>query len=155
MIFGVHCHELNKLCTRAAERKRLKEKMWSACFKVKGENTMVSTFLVSSSLGVPWKGASMMYVLFFPLKGPGLEPFFGEAGYDVLQIFLQNPIQNPACSRTGGKSSHQAAAQPGGCCPGGCCPHQPILQTLLPRIQSRGSCKPGVWWFARNCIIHK
>lgn len=42
-----------------------------------------------------------MYVLFFPLKGPGLETFFGEAGYDVLQIFLQNPIQNPIFRREG------------------------------------------------------
>lgn len=47
----------------------------------------------------------MMYMLFFPLKGRGLESFFGEARYDVLQIFLQNPIQNPACSQTGGEST--------------------------------------------------
>lgn len=107
-----------------------KERAWCTCY-----SSLLKAQDWSHSLGRP----GMMYCRYFfkiQFKIPYLDGWEEHEG-------------------TGGKSSHQAAAQPGGCCPGGCCPHQPILQTLLPWIQRRGSCKPGVWWFARNCIIHK
>lgn len=66
----------------------------------------------------------MMYVLFFPLKGPGLETFFGEAGYDVLQIFLQNPIQNPIFRRVGRARGDGREEQSPSCSP---------ARGLLPR----------------------